>query len=167
MHCLAFTERFAVFLVLPPTGEAGRTAEGTEAGEAGSAVAPRWQAAVRASTCTCFLPAMALSLWLRDLQACLLWWMLARKHLVFGMSGVQEKCLLAGGFTVFLTAKRAQEQAVSSLKRWPCWISHPRLLLAQSGLLAGDEDHLTICKCPGSCESSKSPQTHSLVCHVL
>lgn len=65
---------------------------------------------------TSFLQARELSPWLWALQAQLFWPTFAIKHFVFGMSGVQEKCLL-GAFTAFLTVKRAQGPVVSSLRR--------------------------------------------------
>lgn len=63
---------------------------------------PSWPRAVRSSMQTSFLPGQSASHWLGELQAHLFWQTFAIKHFVFGMSGVQEKCVLAGDFTAFL-----------------------------------------------------------------
>lgn len=66
-----------------------------------------------------------------------------------------RKMSVSRRFHCVLTVKRAQGLAVSSLKWWPCWICLPGPLSAQSGLLAGDEDPLTVYQSPGSHESSE------------
>ena len=82
---------------------------------------PSWHWAIRASSHTSFLPGQSASHWQGKLQAGLFWQTFAIKHFVFGMSRVQEKCLLAGDFPVFFFFNSKMNPGAGSFlfKRWP------------------------------------------------